>query len=262
MNIKILTIISLLAISICTTGQSVTDTNQIDHLGMKQGYWIKRYPNGKKMYEGIFKDDHPVGEFKRYYENDSLRSVLVYSDNGDTANAVFYHPNGCISSKGRYIKQMKEGKWKFYSVSIDGYLICEEDYSRNLRNGESIKYYPDEKVAERLRFIDDKRESEWLMYHANGKLLLKSYFSDDLRNGKYEMWDENGIIKITGFYKDNLREGTWFFYNKDGTIRYKIDYVAGHTDDRQKDIDASNLIDELEKKSVNIPDPEKTGEIR
>ena len=78
----------------------------------------------------------------------------------------------------------------------------------------------------------------------------------------YELWDEDGIIKSSGLYKNNLREGSWFFYNKDKTVRYKIDYVAGNTDDHQKDIDATNLIDEIEQKNKNIPDPEKTGEIR
>ena len=262
MYIKIFTIVSLLAFSAAATGQPQPDTNRIDNNGMKQGYWIKRYPNGNTMYEGLFQNDHPVGEFRRYYETDSLRSVLIYSHNGDTTDAVFYHPNGYIASEGRYIKQIKEGRWNFFSESEKGYLICEEDYSDNIRNGVSIKYYPDRTVAERLEFINGKREGEWLMFYPNGKMLLKSYFSNDLRNGKYEIWDEDGIIKISGCYKNNLREGSWFFYNKDKTVRYKIDYVAGNTDDHQKDIDATNLINEIEQKNKDIPDPEKTGEIR
>jgi hypothetical protein len=34
------------------------------------------------------------------------------------------------------------------------------------------------------------------------------------------------------------------------------------TKDRQMDIDASKIIDDLEKNKGKIPDPEKTGEIR
>jgi len=262
MNIKIFTIILVLAFSAAATCQTGTEINQIGQQNRKQGYWMKKYPNGSTLYEGMFKDDHPVGEFKRYYEDNSLRSVLIYSDDGNMADAIIYHHNGFISSKGSFINQMKEGKWKFYSASSDGYLICEEEYSKNLRNGESIKYFPDGTVAEKLNFINDKREGEWLKYHPNGKLLQKSYFSDDLRKGKFDVWYEDGILEISGFYKDNLREGVWFFYNPEGSIRYKINYVAGYTEDNQMDIDATNLINDLEKSSVNVADPEKTGEIR
>ena len=87
------------------------------------------------MYDGFFKDDHPVGEFKRYYEDNTLKSLLVYSEDGKEAIASIYHPNGYISSKGKYINQMKEGKWQFFSISTDGYLISEENYSKNLKNG-------------------------------------------------------------------------------------------------------------------------------
>ena len=262
MNIKIFTIILLLAFSAVAMCQTGTEINQTDQQNRKQGYWMKKYPNGSTLYEGMFKDDHPVGEFKRYYEDNSRRSVLIYSDDGNVADVTIYHYNGFISSKGRYINQMKEGKWKFYSASSDDYLICEEEYSKNLRNGESIKYFPDGTVAEKLNFINDKREGEWLKYHPNGKLLQKSYFSDDLRNGKFDVWYEDGILEISGFYKDNLREGVWFLYNPDGSIRYKINYVAGYTEDNQMDIDATNLINDLEKSSVNVADPEKTWEVR
>jgi hypothetical protein len=65
MKLKILTILSLLAISVIVSGQSGTEINKTDQQGRKQGQWIKKYPNGNIQYEGIFRDDHPVGEIKR-----------------------------------------------------------------------------------------------------------------------------------------------------------------------------------------------------
>ena len=85
------------------------------------------------MYDGFFKDDHPVGEFKRYYENNTLKSLLIFREDGKEADATIYHPNGYISSKGKYINQMKEGKWKFFSAIYNGYLISEELYSANIK---------------------------------------------------------------------------------------------------------------------------------
>ena len=97
MNLKIFIIASLLAISVCASSQTETHINITDQQGMKQGHWIKKYPNENIMYDGYFKDDHPVGEFKRYYEDQSLKSVLIYSDDGRTGNCNY------LSSEWKYI---------------------------------------------------------------------------------------------------------------------------------------------------------------
>jgi antitoxin component YwqK of YwqJK toxin-antitoxin module len=262
MNNRILTVITLIAFSLAAACQTGSDINKTDGQGRKQGPWIKKYPHGVIQYEGEFKDDHPVGEFKRYYENGKLKSVLIYSSNGTEADATIYHPNGLVSSKGKYINQLKEGKWKFYSPDEEGYLMNDEDYKGNMRNGPSVKYYPDGNVAERLIYINDKREGEWYQYHPNGSTFLRSFYSGDKLNGKFEVWFEDGTVEISGSYKNNSREGTWLFYNKDGNLLYKMDYVDGITNDRQMDIDISNYLDNLEKNAGKIADPEKTGEIR
>src|SRR5665811_1832943 len=152
MNLKIFTIVCFLAVSVIATCQTDSQINKTDQQGRKQGHWIKRYPNENILYDGFFKDDHPVGEFKRFFENQSLKSILLYSSDGREAKATIYHPNGNISSKGTYIVQMKEGKWQFFSEFINGYLICEEYYSGNLKNGPSLKFYPDSTVAERVTY--------------------------------------------------------------------------------------------------------------
>jgi antitoxin component YwqK of YwqJK toxin-antitoxin module len=189
-------------------------------------------------------------------------SVLIYSDDGRTADATIYHPNGLISSQGKYIDQKKEGKWKFFSEMIDGYLLSEDAYSVNIRNGTSVKYYPDGAVAERLGYINDKKDGEWIQYYGSGKIFLKSNYTGGVMNGKFEVWLENGQPQYIGFYKNNLREGKWFIYNEDGTVKYEVNYTAGITKDRQMDIEASEFMDMLEKNKDKIADPEKTGEKR
>jgi len=262
MNLKTFTIVSFLAASAIANCQSDQTLNLTDQQGRKQGHWITKYPNGNVRYEGIFKDDHPVGEFRRYNENRSINSVLVYSPDGKTADASIFHPNGFKSAQGKYINQMKEGKWKFYSYSIEGYLINEEEYSKNLRNGLSHKFYTDSTLAEKVNYVNDKKEGEWLQYFASGRIFLKSNYSRGLLNGKVEVWIENGKPEISGYYKNNYREGKWLIYNEDGTLRYELNYTLGVTKDRQMDIDASNIIDDMEKNKGKVADPEKTGVIR
>jgi antitoxin component YwqK of YwqJK toxin-antitoxin module len=259
MILKIFTIGSLLAISAMATCQPETELNNTDQQGRKQGHWIKKYPNGSEMYDGFFKNDHPVGEFKRFYENSTLKSLLVYSDDGTTADATIYHPNGNISSKGKYINQKKEGTWQFFSAFIKGYRISEENYSGNSRNGPSFKFYPDSTRAEMVSFVNDLRQGECTQYYPNAAICLKSNYLNNLLNGKYEVWFENGKIQFSGQYKNNTRDGMWYIYTKDGILKYKLDYQYGVTKDRQMDIDESDYLDFLEKNKGKIPDPEKTG---
>jgi antitoxin component YwqK of YwqJK toxin-antitoxin module len=259
MNIRIITLIFLLTVSYKASGQPETEINKTDQQGRKQGHWIKKYPNQSLLYDGHFKDDHPVGEFKRYYENNTLKSLLIYSSDGNEADASIYHPNGYIASKGKYINQMKEGKWKFFSEFIKGYQISEDQYTKNLRNGLALKFYPDSTVAERLIYVNDIREGEWIQYYPDGAVCLKSFYLDGKINGKFEVWFENGKIEFSGQYNNDTRDGLWLIYNRDGTLKYKLNYMAGVTKDRQLDIDESDYLDALEKNKGKISDPEKTG---
>jgi len=44
------------------------------------------------------------------------------------------------------------------SAYTDGYLISEENYSKNLKNGMSVKFYPDSTIAEKLTYLNDIKQ--------------------------------------------------------------------------------------------------------
>jgi antitoxin component YwqK of YwqJK toxin-antitoxin module len=259
MNLKLFTLASLVAISLTATCQTENEINKTDLKGMKQGHWIRKYPNGSILYDGFFKDNHPVNEFRRYYENGTIMSVLIYSADGTGADATIFHPNGNVSSKGKYLNQKKEGKWQFFSAVTKGYLISEEQYSENLRNGPSLKYYPDSTIAERVSYVNDVRQGEWVQYYPNRTVCLKSNYLNGKINGKYEVWFENGTIQFSGQYNNDTRDGIWYIYTNDGKLKYKLEYIDGVTKDRQMDIDESDYLDLLEKNIGKLADPEKTG---
>ncbi len=261
MNFRLNIFTSLLVFSTLFTCSAQTDMNVTDKQGMKQGRWIKKYPQGTIMYEGYFKDNHPVGEFKRYYENSILKSLLKYSPDGKDAEATLYHPDGKVASKGKYTNQMKEDKWQFFAADSSGYLISEENYSKNMKNGPSLKFYPDNTIAEKLNFVNNIKNGEWVQYYKNGNTWLKSFYLNGRLNGKFEAWFENGKLEFSGQYKNDSRDGTWIIYKDDGSLRYQIEYKNGFTNDRKVDIDLSDFMDSLERNKDKIADPEKTGKM-
>ena len=261
MNIKLLIVIAVLSVSANVFCQTDAGINKTDPQGRKQGHWITKYPNGNIRYEGVFINDHPAGELKRYYDDQTINTVMIFSDDGKEAHATIYFPDGSVAASGKYVNRLKEGKWKFFSHSVPGYLLNEEEYSKSLRNGLSIKFYADSTIAEKALYKNDKKEGEWIQYYASGKMFLKATYTGGLLNGNFEVWYENGFPEIRGSYKNNLREGKWIIYNEDGTTRYELNYTGGITKDRQMDLDSSEIIDNLEKNKGKIADPEKTGEL-
>jgi antitoxin component YwqK of YwqJK toxin-antitoxin module len=162
MNIKLLTVITVILVSANLYCQTDTSVNITDQQGRKQGRWITKYPNGNIRYEGVFLNDHPAGELKRYYDDQTINSVMIFSDDGKEARATIYFPDGSVAASGKYLNRMKEGKWKFFSSSVPGYLLNEEEYSKSLRNGLSIKFYADSTIAEKALYKNDKKEGEWI----------------------------------------------------------------------------------------------------
>lgn len=235
--------------------------NQTDKSGRKQGHWIRYYPNGNILYDGFFRNDMPVGEFKRFYEDRTLKSLLEFNADGTEANATLYFSNGFPAAKGKYINQLKEGRWQFFSVSNKGVVISEEEYLNDKKNGVSRKFYPDSTVAEVTNFRNNFKHGECLKYHPDGSILLKTMYFEGKLNGSFEAFFDNGKKEVIGNYKNNLKEGLWIIYGKEGNQRFKTEYKSGVPDNPGIDIYETNYIDSLEKHRVLIADPDKTGEI-
>lgn len=253
-------IIMLFVLPWLLAGQQADTINRFDKDGKRQGYWIQKYPSGKTRYEGYFKDDNPSGVFKRYYENDTLQSVLFYSSDGKEADAIFFHSNGFIASAGKYINRKREGKWSFYSSVIQGYLVAEETYRDNLKNGPSFRYHPDKTIAEKLTYINDVRNGQWEQYRPGGIIFLRATYRDGKLNGPYEIFHSNGNLQYKGQYSNDRREGKWLIYNPDGTLRKELNYVAGLVSDPDF-LKENALLDSLDVVSRKYSDPEKTGSL-
>lgn len=257
------TILFILFVMISTLLVSqVPDTvNVTDAQGKKQGYWIKYYPDGNKQYEGYFKDDNPVGEFRRFYEDGKLKSLMFHTSGSDEVRVRFHHPNGFPAAEGVYVNQKKEDKWQFFSQKTENYLICEEFYKNDLRNGPSVKLYKDGTVAERITFVDDLRNGDWTQYYVTGKICIKGNYVLGQLNGGFEVYYANGNPEYLGQYNNDVRDGLWKVYNEEGKLNYEMLYKMGKLDDPDFAERENAFLDMLEKNRGKLSDPEITGTI-
>jgi antitoxin component YwqK of YwqJK toxin-antitoxin module len=118
--------------SIAVFGQDTI--NKTDVQGKKQGYWIKKDKEGKKIYEGHFIHDRPIGEFRYYYPDGELKAVSLLSDNGKRSRTTTCFKNGKKMAEGLYVNEIRDSTWKFYS-EFDNSLVSEEFYKDGKKEG-------------------------------------------------------------------------------------------------------------------------------
>ncbi len=256
MRIRLIIIFSLLLVSATTLPQNITDAN-----GKKQGPWIKKYPNGKIMYEGTFKDDLPVGLFKRYTQEGVLLSELTYTNGRDEATAIFYYADGVKAAEGKYLARSKEGLWKFWSANQPHYLICEEFYHNDIRHGLSQKFYPDSTLAETVTWDMGNRSGEWLQYYPDGSVCLRAEFMAGKLQGPFSYYHPNGNLQYEGRYKEDHRTGDWMVFKEDGSLKQIISYKDGVPSDPKLADQETKFLDDLEKKKGRIEVTDITGSV-
>ncbi|MEZ5018615.1 MAG: hypothetical protein R2756_00560 [Bacteroidales bacterium] len=248
--------LALVLLSFPALSQNLTDAT-----GKKQGPWMKKYPNGNLMYEGKFKNDKPVGLFKRYTEEGVLLSELTYADGIEEAAAVFFHPDGSRAAEGKYVARRKEGLWKFWSATQPHYLICEEYYHDDARHGLSLKYYPDSTLAEKVVWDMGNRSGEWLQYYQDGTICLRAEFIAGKLEGPFSYYHPDGKLQYEGRYSEDNRTGDWMVFNEDGSLKQIITYKDGVPADPKLADKETKFLDDLEKNMGKIEVTDITGTI-
>lgn len=190
--------------------------------GMKTGMWILYYPNGNvrlrlpyvnnrpygytiSYYEsghvkecGTWQGTRWVGEYKIFYETDTLRMHLWYNNIGQRhGSSRYYHQNGKLMVEA-YHKNGREDSIcrEFYD---DGSLRKECYYSNatidpsrtkthdpppgahwpgDEQKREGIQYYPVDPVHKEIRFIVPDPNRKDYIYDEQGKLIRIKVYKD------------------------------------------------------------------------------------
>jgi antitoxin component YwqK of YwqJK toxin-antitoxin module len=217
--------IILLISGLCFTlkAQSVDTLNRTDQNGKKQGYW-KKYEKDTLKYEGFFKDDTPVGEFKYYYGNGKLKALMYYLDN-DFRRSEMYHPNGLKMAQGNYRGNLKDSIWLYYNET--GTLVSEEFYRNGMRSGVWKTFYPNGTVSEEISYDNDLRQGSWQQFYSEGEKKLEGNYSADKKDGPIIMFYPNKQLLLSGQYLNDDREGEWSYYIENGSLQKKRIYKGG-----------------------------------
>lgn len=236
-----------------STGQQ--EINHTDNNGLKQGFWKRNYPNGRAMYEGVFNNDKPVGEWRRYHENGALRAILVHSENSDSVSAQLFDIVGKPVAEGTYVKEQKAGKWQYFT---DGRKVSEEEFVDGKKSGISRIYYPSGELLEEAEWKNDQKNGRYRAFYQTGKPFLECKYENDLRNGFCVTYFPSGVMEVDAFYRNDLPHGEWKYYRENEDIKFTLLYDEGVLLNPEVLYEQeTKQLDELESKGKSISDPEK-----
>ena len=262
MKIKyLLILIPLFAFQHHSFCQELTETqdtiyNQIDDMGRKQGPWRKYFQNDTLRYKGQFKNDKAIGKFEHYYDDGSLKTIVLHIDESNKSEVKHYYQNGEIAAEGAFIGNKKNGIWKYFSY-YGAYLSYAESYKEGEKHGVSKKYFKNGSITQELSWENDKKEGAWKIWFPNGKLQLSANFRNGKLDGPFINYYPDGTEEIKGSYENDLRIGKWL-YTELGTGKIKeIKYVNGVPENQEEmDKQFEKKMLEYEKNKGNIKDPD------
>lgn len=221
MKIKSLLISVIIFMSItCVFSQDTL--NRTDAQGRKIGYW-KKYENNKLVYEGQFNKDVPVGEFRYYYEDGSLKSISNFLNGTHKVQSTLFHKNGKKSGEGLFIDQRRHGEWKYYSAA--GKLIKLESYKNGEKHGEWKTYSAQTEIL----LVDETFDNGLLHgvqkeYYITGDIKSITPYISGKRNGVGEYYSTENILSSRGMFHNDALIGTWDYFDAAGKVRKSIEY--------------------------------------
>ncbi|MFW5781117.1 MAG: toxin-antitoxin system YwqK family antitoxin [Bacteroidota bacterium] len=230
--------------------------NQTGPNGLKQGYWVMRYPSGIKKYEGYFENGKPTGKLTRYYEDGVKKVLMDYQPDGKTVYATFYYNNGKKAAKGKYVSTKKDSTWNYYSYYSEK-LRSKEFYDNGAKEGVATKYYEDGTISEELEFMDDMQHGTWKQYYENEEVRLEGFFEMGNRTGEFKTYYPSGKIETTGFFLDNLMHDTWTYFNEEGEVEMEIKYNKGIPENPEiLNEQQKEFFEKIEENKGKIPEPD------
>ncbi len=234
---------------------AVSQINQTDNNGLRQGFWQKKQATGRLIYEGNFKDGKPVGEWKRYHSGGQLKAIIVYRTDSDSADVQLFDEWRNKVADGIYLNQKKSGLWTYYSANRK---ISDEQMKNGVKHGKSRKYYDTGEIWEETDWVNGVQEGNFQVFFKNGKPFFQCKMKNNQRNGLCLTYFQNERVELEACYINGLHDGEWKYYNENGDYLYSLFYDEGKIlNPNVRDSIANLNIMQMEDGKDTLNDPEK-----
>lgn len=107
-------------------------------------------------------------------------------------------------------------------------------YNNKLFSGYSLKYYSGESLAEKIGFVEGKREGTAKYWSENGVLRIESFYKNNRLHNTYKSWWDNGVLSAQSNYVDGVKQGVEEEWYVTGQLAKQRQLVDGQEEGMQK----------------------------
>lgn len=119
-------------------------------------------------------------------------------------------------------KTLKPKSNKLYYWFKGGLIhSAQAGFSGELLNGNFIKMYHSNQLAEQGVFKKGLKTGLWKTWHENGKIATTQYWNNGLRTGLFNSYDKEGRLIEKGNFRKDKQNGPWINLSTKDTLRYK-----------------------------------------
>ncbi|SDE68153.1 toxin-antitoxin system YwqK family antitoxin [Ulvibacter litoralis] len=107
-------------------------------------------------------------------------------------------------------------------------------YNGEVFSGYSLRFYPNDTLAERIGYDQGKREGIARKWSENGVLRIESYYKNNRLDSVYKSWWENGQLAAQSNYVNGIKQGTEKEWYATGQLAKQRNLLDGKEDGMQK----------------------------
>ena len=204
-----------------------TEFNSNEKLGEKE---ILYYENGKKKFEGFFKNDNAEGKGTIYYENGNKKFEGDFKNGVPEGKGILYYENGNKKYEGDYINNLKDGKGILYDEN--GIKKYEGYFKQNNFEGKGAEFYENGNKEYEGGYKNGEFDGKGIRYYENGNILYAGDFKDGDSEGKGIAYYENGIKMYEGDFKSGESDGRGIEYYENGNKMYEGYFKNGEFEEK------------------------------
>ena len=229
-----------------------TQTNYIDHDGLKQGEWKLYFPytNDSIISEqGRFINDLEDGLWVKYHDNGQVRELAQYQEGKLSGCRISINKKGKLNEQEFFLNGKYHGVQLYFHETSKKKL--EVNYVDGIKEGYFISYYKNGKMQEHVYYMNDQKNGRatWYFdteqvsmqyeydkgmiidtayaYYKTGKLKTTYVYENNKLNGEKTTYYPSGLIKEKGSFKDDVKHGVWCSYDSIGYETNCITYRNG-----------------------------------
>ncbi len=194
----------------------------------KDGKVVEWYENGKKKFEGNYKNGKPHGKFIAWDEHGETIAEADADVNIFGRSVLDFHSDGTIQNIANTKNNQANGN--FFRWHANGQIAYKGNVKNGIFDGKLIGWDENGQKRSEIYYVKNSKgdlEGKFIEWYENGQKAGEGTIVNDKKEGKVIEWYENGQKKREENYINGTLEGKAFKWHEDGKQVYEKTYKNG-----------------------------------